>query len=665
MLRNLFCILLLWCFVPLLGAAEKQVDIFPSPEFDMGKVECSGLKVSMLDGSLIFEQEVKGDFPKAVIKGQWDLTGCSELVIEGENIGKNLLKIRFGFGSDLPTDHNRLMNLPFLELKEGQKDSLSISLVELTEQSKMKLPSNVTYFASGPPVGHIPISTNRETETMKKNGTRINETQLTVFVFQTGQSRRFKITKIIAIHENKKASVTVDVSKIMRPRREIERYVNNSILQRSPPLELADRIVKEYGRPKIFRCWLCLDDMYHFDTKQFDFNYPIKNHVKGIGVDYEMPDIPYEEYLKTYAAHADEILLNIRRFERHVVEGKLSMNEWKTICKAAILHYKKLCPNLRYIEALNEFHLKAFGNLKTNEYYEFYETFYEIVNEVNDELNPKLPLLVGGPATTGLPPDSHLREFVKLYSEDTNSKKKLDFLSFHHYTNKNLNDASEYEQKLIELLEFYHLPTNIPFFWDELGFTGTPWRLGDRSAQCNNIQASCVTALQYFARKSNQMIAFPWVTFHSPSQTALIQFLYDSSGQLKMTPFGMTVKCWSMQKKNELATKSDGLKPNGSGLGAIGTGDETGITVLHWNHQPHHCEVNLNLDGFSETMKQKKWHVKRYLIDSEYSNCFEKSTEPTTLEIVDEHKGNLETICRFLFVLEPYAVSLIVLEPIF
>jgi hypothetical protein len=118
-----------------------------------------------------------------------------------------------------------------------------------------------------------------------------------------------------------------------------------------------------------------------------------------------------------------------------------------------------------------------------------------------------------------------------------------------------------------------------------------------------------------------------------------------------------------MQKKNELVTKSDGLRPDGLGLGAIGTGDETGFTVLLWNHQSYHCEVTLSIDGFSETMKQKNWKVKRYLIDSEHSNCFAQSTKPVSLEIIEEQTGNGETVFRFQFILEPYAVSLIMLEP--
>lgn len=62
-----------------------------------------------------------------------------------------------------------------------------------------------------------------------------------------------------------------------------------------------------------------------------DFNYPIRNRDKGPGIDFDIRDVPYEEYLKAFSAVADEILLNIRRFERKVVEGQMPKSEYKEI----------------------------------------------------------------------------------------------------------------------------------------------------------------------------------------------------------------------------------------------------------------------------------------------------------------------------------------------
>lgn len=457
------------------------------------------------------------------------------------------------------------------------------------------------------------------------------------------------------------AKVSVDASRRLGPRREIERYINNSILMRSPPPELAKVIEKEYGRARIVRCWMCLDDAWDIKTGATDFNYPIKNRVKGPDADFEMPDIPFETYLTAFAAISDEVLLNVRRMERHVVEGRMTMAQWKEVCKAAIRRYKTVCPNLRYIEALNEFHLSAFGDLNTKEYYAFYRTFYQIVNELNAEMKPAVPLLVGGPATTGRPPDSHLREFVALYAEDADPGKRLDFLSYHYYGDEKWSEAAEFEKRMTDLLDAHKIPSDIPMFWDEMGFTGSPWKVLPVARELNRLQASCVTAFQYFSRKNRKLHVLPWVTFHSPSQTALTQFVYAPDGSLRLTPFGMTVKCWGMQKRDEVAAESTGLRTDGGGLGAMGSADESGAAVLLWNHQHLACEVDLDVAGLPEGLG-KGWRVRRYLVDSRHSNCYVDLTKAVSLESVEESVGSGQRVAR-RFVMEPYAVSLLVFGP--
>jgi hypothetical protein len=457
------------------------------------------------------------------------------------------------------------------------------------------------------------------------------------------------------------ATVRVDASKPLGARRAIERYINNSILMRSPPPELAEVIAKEYGRAKLVRCWVCLDDVWDIKTGATNFNYPIKNRVKGDDADFEMPDIPFETYLSAYAEISDEVLLNVRRLERHVVEGRMTMAQWKEVCKAAIRRYKTLCPKLRYIEALNEFHLSAFGDLNTKEYYEFYRTFYQIVNELNAELKPELPLLVGGPATTGAPPDRHLREFVALYAADPSPAKRLDFLSYHYYADRKWSEAAEFETRMTELLDAHQIPSDIPMFWDEMGFTGSPWTLRPVARELNRLQATCVTAFQYYSRKNRKLHVLPWVTFHSPSQTALTQFIYRPDGTLQMTPFGMTVKCWGMQKRNEAQTESTGLREDGSGLGAMGSVDESGAAVLLWNHQALPSEVDLAVTGLPEPLRQKGWRIRRYLVDSLHSNCYADLAKETTLAPVEETGGSGQGLAR-RFVMEPYAVSLLLIE---
>ncbi len=49
-----------------------------------------------------------------------------------------------------------------------------------------------------------------------------------------------------------------------------------------------------------------------------------------------------------------------------------------------------------------------------------------------------------------------------------------------------------------------------------------------------------------------------------------------------MTPYGAAVKMLRMHKGREVADTSSGLDPNGNGLGALATLDQTGLVVDPW-----------------------------------------------------------------------------------
>ena len=93
-------------------------------------------------------------------------------------------------------------------------------------------------------------------------------------------------------------------------------------------------------------------------------------------------------------------MLCIRRYERDILDQILpvTMDDYKMIFKEGVKHYKMLCPNLRYIEVGNEYHLRGFMGATEEEYYQFYIQGYEAVNEVNEELalSGNDRILVGG-----------------------------------------------------------------------------------------------------------------------------------------------------------------------------------------------------------------------------------------------------------------------------
>ena len=120
-----------------------------------------------------------------------------------------------------------------------------------------------------------------------------------------------------------------------------------------------------------------------------------------------------------------------------ILDGKLgvTMDDWREMFKNAVVHYRGICPNLRYIEVCNEYALKGFIGCNDKEYYMFYKTAYEAVNQANKELGLKGEnrVLVGGPAVTG---DivKKIDLFCENFSKDDSKEKRLDFVSWHEYS---------------------------------------------------------------------------------------------------------------------------------------------------------------------------------------------------------------------------------------
>ncbi|HOR98576.1 MAG TPA: hypothetical protein PLZ74_09400, partial [Kiritimatiellia bacterium] len=77
------------------AAAGDRVPVFPSPEWDAGKVVQRGLSVTREGDALVFSQGRREAWPQALLPVRPGMAGCSGLVVRAENTGKDLLKIRF------------------------------------------------------------------------------------------------------------------------------------------------------------------------------------------------------------------------------------------------------------------------------------------------------------------------------------------------------------------------------------------------------------------------------------------------------------------------------------------------------------------------------------------------------------------------------------------
>jgi len=426
--------------------------------------------------------------------------------------------------------------------------------------------------------------------------------------------------------------LTVEASKTIGPLRNFALDTNTSI-RFVPPSELAGRVEAEYGRPTITRVWLPLDDMWDYRDNSYHFNFEIgQDRYADDKVKYKYDrgvvlssNVPYYDYLDSFSAHSDYLLLNVRRYEVEVVKGVIPISKWKEVLKTGLLHYKRRYKNLRYIEALNEWHVSVFGGIADKDYYQFYKTCYEVVNEINEELKPEIPLEVGGPNVVGMPlkledatgaPQSgnktlRLYHFFQQYAADPDPKKRLDFISFHDYAlGKDFSAIRDYESIVRKFLRDFKLKEDTPIYITEIGYA-----LESPKSELNQRQATGISELFYYARATSQVHLFPWVLYHEPArQLSLTAFVSGKS--LSMTPFGDALKMWSMQKKNELQVKWS--LPE-RGLNAVASKDDETLVLQIWNDSPKTVSLNVNIASLKSFLG-KKMRIQEYRIDSHHNN---------------------------------------------
>ncbi len=475
----------------------------------------------------------------------------------------------------------------------------------------------------------------------------------------------FAVTTSRADNEASSTAITVDGAETLGPLPRLAGYLNNS-LRYAPPPKLAKLAANEYGKPEIMRCWLCLDDLWDYRDDTYYYNYRIgKDIYQGDKVKsaYDRggvaeTDVMYYDYIDAFSKHSKSILLNVRRYETEVVKGVISMDQWRKVVTNGLRHYKKRCPNIEYIEVLNEYTVKHFGGLDDDQYYEFYRVMYGVINELNAELKPEIPLKVGGPAWHL----GHIRNFLKRYAADPDPNKRLDFLTYHKYTT-DPRDYSNIEEKVDAWLAEHDLPTNIPIFITELGDRDAK-KAEDPSLK-QLYQATGVPAFLYQTLSQPDLYGFPWVLYHNPD----VQFhhlMFD--GQLRVTPFGAAMKMLSMQKSTRLAV-TGGPKRNNKGKGfyALASKDDSGLAIQLWRKSPDGPDgqvmsVNLTVDNLPDALTGGKVRIRQYRVDSRHSNVVTNPDWEGGLELINEATVKVANSISLSLELEPLGLWMAVIE---
>lgn len=460
-------------------------------------------------------------------------------------------------------------------------------------------------------------------------------------------------------------------------KKELGRYVDptvwqNSTLRYSPPEDFPAFLSGEIGRARIMRVWITLDEYFDYRTGEYYPDYDIgvaRYDVSELHYPYDWKNIVpapsgtrFKAYLTSHAENADELLLNVRRYEREVSDGVITYEQYEALFERAVEYCKELAPNIKYIECCNEIDIKSFGYLTPEEYVKIYHCAYRAVKRLNAKHGYSVPLEVGGYAAAHPLLDfERIDGVMRLLSESEIGECPMDFYSYHHYdvsTTAGLIAKKEFDtaerggvgklKKIMalhnDMLERYSLPRK-PVFLNELGKAKTTGIDGDALFNA----AGLITYLNAFGSDGlEDMYPFPWCTFHNPNlQISYTQYLLCEDGSYCATPNGMAIKMLHSLSGNRIectVSESYGKDPEFQAVAVKSDGDVSlVITNPSGEAVPGFIEVHGLNDG--------EYTIRGYLCDSVSNNCVTgkkhdgKSLEQTGEALREARDGVLRHTC--------------------
>lgn len=419
--------------------------------------------------------------------------------------------------------------------------------------------------------------------------------------------------------------ITVNAQKPVRRWKHIERF-QNTTLRYTPAGDFPEVMEKTLGRPEIVRLFITLDEVWDNRSDEYDWNYRIGVNKFANDPNHDHYDWPLtepspfgthvEEYLTSHATHADQVLLNIRRYEQEVVKGQISLEKYGQVFRKVVEHFKELCPNIVWIEVCNEVEGSNFGRLNMDQYYSLYKEAAKAVRELNKEHDYLTPLKVGGfGQESGVTHYHFWRRRLELLAADPD--RIIDYYSFHDY---HMNPG--------RLLEFYvrhkadikelNLP-DLPMLVTEYGMRTGP---GDAGRPHNLQNAGGEIPGLILSSYCDDMYVFPWCSFHNPSQQlGRTMFIQKPDGSYIPTPSGHTMTMFSRLGGQELWIDEYTFNH------AVATSDEKGkICVLMTNTNPALETMDLHVIGLSEGT----YLIRQFLVDSFHNNCL---TDPSCISL--------------------------------
>lgn len=438
--------------------------------------------------------------------------------------------------------------------------------------------------------------------------------------------------------------ITVDTKHVVRDWPHVEKY-QNTTLRYTPSPDFPNVMEKVLGRPKIIRLFITLDEVWDYRDDTYDWDYAIGvNKYLGDPVHYAY-DWPLtvpspvnahiQEYLLSHAACADEVLLNLRRYEREAIDGVITLDKYEEVVENVIRHYKRLIPNLAYIECCNEVELEQFGNLKINEYVRLLKRVIRSVARINATDPSSTPIKVGGFGMSfGISHWDYWVDFLTELSQDP--ELKVDFYSMHEY-HTDPNRITVFYLRHQALLHELKLP-DLPLFMTEYGLRVG---VGDAGRPTNIQNAAGEIAGMIIGSHCQNLRMFPWCTFHNPNQQlGRTMFLLIDKHTYVPTPSGHTMTMFKMLGEKELHIEED-LENK-----AVATIDDhrIGLLVSNPGKTDETMEITFRnlLDG--------NYTLTGYMVDANTNNIL---TDPNATSLQATRSETVDVVDATIRIIQP------------
>lgn len=406
----------------------------------------------------------------------------------------------------------------------------------------------------------------------------------------------------------------------------VEAY-QNTTLRYTPDARFPKIMESILGRQAIIRLFVTLDEVWDYrdDTYSWDYLIGVNRYVKDKQhADYDWPltvpsplNVHEMTYLTSHAACADEVMLNIRRYEREVFDGVITIEKYEKVFEHVVEYYKSIIPNIVYIECCNEVEIPRFGGLEISQYYELYKSAYRCIQRLNQRNMYDKPLKIGGFGMSAGMDNWHLWEcFLELLSQDEHSY--IDFYSIH-----------DYHMNPCRILEFYirhekkcgelNLP-KLPILMSEYGMRNG---IGDAGRPTNLQNASGEVSGFILGSYCENLHMFPWCSFHNPDQQlGRTMFILNEENMYVPTPSGHVMSMFHRMERDEVLL--EGYCENQV---AAAKGEDK-ITILSSNPKEECREYDFHLYGLSKG----DYNITEYFVDETHNNCLYDKTMKTLLK---------------------------------